>query len=238
MFRLLGVCCLVSVLVLAFSGGGRAADIADAVKRGPSIDYKGRTIVGSANRGIDNDTYFDVVKKAINMVETLPPDLRKQVGSIRLVFYDPPSPSRKKNDAYTNVVGVYTIGRNFNEPAPIIFYKDMKYSAPYEVAMSIVGNSLYAEDHLRMIDLRRQMAALRTAGDDGTSDKYKMLERENADLVAVVDKTDQNLLKISTCRGLKRNFDVLKAWNIRPDQRDRISQTMSNRDCWSVLPRT
>jgi hypothetical protein len=202
----------------------------EELKRASAIEYKGRTIVGSNYDGINNDLYFDTVKKAIDMIETLPPDLRKAVGSIRRVFYNPPSPQRQRNDAYTNIVGVYTIGPKFEEPAPIIFYKDMKFSAPYEVAMSIVGNSMYAEDHQRMIELRRQMGTMRAAGDT-SSDKYKTLEKEHANLQAVLDKTDQKLLNVDACRGLKRSFDVLKAWKVRTDEQDAIGRRLSARGC-------
>lgn len=203
-------------------------DFEDFPEPGPIQRYKGKILVGSSYPDVKNGGFFDTVKIAIDLTEQLPTELRKNIDLIQVIIYDPPSNHRDKNDEYTNTTGVYTLGSNLFQPAPVIMYRDLKWVAPVDIAYSLVGNAVSARRHRTMMDLKRRMDAL---GDE-TDPEYKKIKAQFEEMAAAVLKTDQAIVDRYRCEPMLAIFGAMKVWERDPSRRDAFARDLSSRKCW------
>lgn len=194
---------------------------------GPIEHYKGKLLVGSKYPDVKNTAFFENIKFAINLTNSLPPKLRKDIDLIKVIIYDPPSKHRAKNDAFTNTTGVYTIGPDLFQPAPVILYRDPKWVAPVNLAYSLVGNSVSARRHRTMMDLKLKMDRV----NDKASTPYKNLKAEFDEMQAAVLKTDQAIVDKYRCKPMLAVFSAMKIWEKNPKKRDAMARNLSSRNC-------
>jgi len=194
---------------------------------GPIQYYKGRMLVGSSYPDAKNGGFFDTVKFAIDLTDSLPPQLRKDTDLIKVIISDPPSDFRQKNDSYTNTTGVYTLGPDLFQPAPLILYRDVKWVVPVEVAYSLVASGVLARRHHTMMDLQRKMGEI----GDSTKPEFQELSAQFKELAADVLKTDQAIVDRYRCKPLLAVFAAMKVWESDPTKRDAMARNLSSRKC-------
>ena len=146
-------CLLFAVaLVLAFAVMSQNSTAAQSTA--PSQVYKGVKLVGTTYPGNWNEEFFRTTKKAIDMARSLPKARWNQSRLITTIIYDPPASQRQTlPGVYQDILGIYMRGNMADTqqanrwPAPIVIYKNLAFSSPMEVTVSLVGNGLHARDH-------------------------------------------------------------------------------------------
>lgn len=203
---------------------GKGVGLAAALRDGrvpagaPTEVYKGVTLVGSWFPKVRNKSFFRMVKKGIDMTQAFSAEDRKRIGLIKHVVYLPPHPDRPDVGVGENIVGVYTVD-GYDAPGYMSIFKDMRFSAPYLVAMSLLGNSFHAEAHERIRALARFQ-------DDPES------KAEAARLRGIVEKTDRKAWMQNECRILKANVRGFEALDVDPRHLDALKREMGDRGCW------
>lgn len=166
----------------------------------------GKALVGagypdiSVKSGSRNDRFFQQMVQAIQFVEKFPRGLRRYADMIREVIYNPPSEHRKRKDIYTNYVAVYTISRDFNQPAPMVVYSSMIFTNPRQLAMGLVINGVYADRHQQMIKLRKRINEMQKDPNLVGTDEFSQLMNKSIEMNASLYKTDLNIVEKYKCK--------------------------------------
>lgn len=190
--------------------------------------YKGKALVGSSYPDVKNTSFFKNVKLAIDLTESLPQKLRNDIDLIKVIIFDPPSKHRPKNDVYTNTIGVYSIGPDFFQQAPVILYTDPKWVAAVQITYSLVGNGVSARQHRTMMSLMKKIKA----ATDTKSAEYIAMQTQLAELVANLNKTDLQIVNKYRCQSLLAIFEAMKVWEKNAQKRDVFAKDLSSRKCW------
>lgn len=159
-------------------------------KPGPSIVYKGLTLIGSSYADADNEAFFRSMRKAIDAVTALPKELGDIARRIETVAYDPPSKHRQAAGVILDIDGVYVI-YDRQRKAPLILYKDIRSTSVQRIALSLIGGGVMATRHERLMSLLR------------TQEKPKLktdrLPREIEDRLAPIEATNPALVNEAEC---------------------------------------
>jgi hypothetical protein len=127
--------------------------LAGAAAAAETVAYKGRSIeVGDSKAAA---TCLGLLRKAIDMVEGMPPRLRAMGATVKTLRCNPGPGSAELKD---NVTGVYTHGRLDDPKVFIDFPRNPVYVAPGEMAVALVANSVYARWHNQYRDAKRRGA--------------------------------------------------------------------------------
>lgn len=194
---------------------------------GPIQKYKGKLLVGSSYPDIKNGSFFSNIKLAIDLTETLPKKLRRDIAQIKIIMYDPPSKHRKNNGAHTNTTGVYTIGPNLFQAAPVIIHRDTKWIAAVNIAYSLVGGSVAARRHNMMIDLKKKI----DSANSKNSPEIIAAKRMFNEIMASFTKSNQAIVDKYKCAPALAEFEAKKIWEKDPVKRDGFAKMLSTRGC-------
>lgn len=200
--------------------------------KGPVQEYKGYTLIGSTYKNANNDEFFKWMKWAIDLTQELPANLKKYPELIKEVRYDPPSKERPKNDAYTNIIGVYSIGPNDTYPAPIIIYKDVRWGAPIQFAYSLAGNGIRAARHKERLDLAAKLKLHNSNKKKMSANEFKRVQRKHYELTAALRKTDLKITEAYECEPMLYEYELKKLWESDSRRVDAISRELSARGCF------
>lgn len=200
--------------------------------KGPMQTYKGYTLIGSTYKNANNDEFFKWMKWAIDITQELPAKLKKYPEYIKEVRYDPPSKQRPKNDAYTNIVGVYSIGPNDTYPAPIIIYKDVRWGAPIQFAYSLAGNGMRAARHKERLQLAEKLSQHNSNIKKMSANELKKVQRKHYELTAALKKTDLKIVEAYECEPMLYQYELNKLWETDSRRIDAISRELSLRGCF------
>lgn len=200
-------------------------------KAGPSVSYKGRTLIGSTYPDADNEEFFKVVKKAIDLTAELPKELQRYVRKVDTVIYDPPSKHRKMKGVFIDIVGVYTI-QDLRKKAPVIVYKDLRYSSPLQVSMSLLGGGLHATRHLRAIKLLKAKDEIDSGKRNASADEKRKIEKEIGDFVSIINKSDDRLVNKAECNLQIVMHKADKAFGIGQQKISARINLINERKCW------
>lgn len=97
------------------------------------VNHRGRTILAVGHR--DAEQAVEVIRKGIDLAETLPPDLRRLAGIVKSLRYEAPPIGV---DVKSN--GTFMRGDN-----QIWFMKNPRNTSAGEVAANLVGNGVFGE---------------------------------------------------------------------------------------------
>jgi TPR repeat protein len=218
------------------SKGGAKAKLQKRVsqnfpKPGPIIEHEGFRLIGSTYPKAKNKTFFKTVKFALKLAKELPTKFQQDIKLLKDIIYDPPSPLRKKAGISQDIVGVYTIVDQSSAPAPVIIYKNLKWSSPVQVSLSLLVNSQYAKRHLERIALRRRLTTLAKSGETRTSE-FKKLNNRYQILQTGLDKSNLDVVDKLECEILHVKFTAVKAWKLDQGIQSALSRALSKRKCW------
>ncbi|CCQ73518.1 hypothetical protein [Magnetospira sp. QH-2] len=191
-------------------------------KGAPVEEYKDFILVGSWFKKAKNKSFFRTVKKGIDMLERLPPAMVDRAHLIKHIVYLPPSPERGKVGHLANIVGVFT-HENDETPGYLAIYKDMRFSAPYLIAASIVGNSHHAADHEEIRYLTRRLKG----GNDDETDHQARLAR----IKAKVDQSDKKAFLAQKCVIMRESLEIYRIFKIDPKHAKTLLRELRNRNC-------
>jgi len=200
-------------------------------KPGPIVEHEGYRLIGSTYPKAKNKTFFKTVKFALKLAKELPPKFQQDIKLLKDIIYDPPSPLRKKATISQDIVGVYTITDPDSAPAPVIIYKDLKWSSPVQISLSLLVNSQYAKRHLEQIALRKRLTDLTKNGETKTPE-FKKLNKRYQILQTGLDKSNLDTVDKLECEILHVRFTAVKAWKLDQRRQSALSRALSTRKCW------
>jgi hypothetical protein len=177
-----------------------------------TIDYKGRKI--TVPDGGKNELFLESIRKAIDIVEKMPPKLKALGGLITDLRYDPTPSDATNTSAYQNITGVYIVESKESLKGHIQFFRSPVYASPANYAKSIVGNGVYRQRHAKYIEARK------------TGDKAYMDYYEN-----IVTKKDLKLTLKAECEVMDVDIGVTKALEMDPKLINALTKERSNRGC-------
>jgi hypothetical protein len=163
-----------------------------------ALTYRGRSIeVGPTPEA---SACVELVRKGIDLVETLPADLRKLGGMITDLRCDPAPPKATNTSAYDNTTGVYVWESKTEPKGHIVFRRGPNFQAPSDVALSLVGNGVYARQHRDWIDARQKAAA----GDAAAKARLAYWD-------SVFTKSDRKAAVKADCENMDAAYQTMKA---------------------------
>jgi TPR repeat protein len=198
---------------------------------GPTQTYKGKTLVGSTYPGADNEAFFLMVKQGLDMTEKLPAKYREDIKLIREVIYDPPSPHRKASGPITNTPCVYTVGSDFMKTAPVIVYRDMKFSSGLQFVEAFAGTGGLARKHHEAMAVKRKMASLEAGGGKGSAD-YASLRQKHDTFMSGLQKANLDQAQQDNCEAMRLKFEIYKQFESDPRRQDAVAKRISSLNCW------
>lgn len=201
------------------AGIGVSLLIAASAAHAEGVEYRGRSIVvGASPRA---GACVDLVRKGIDLVEGMPANLRALGKEITRLRCDPVGPDARATSSADNTTGVYVIESKDEAKGHIVFRRDPAYLAASNIAMSLVGNGVYARRHREWVEGRHKLAK---SGDPALKAKVERLEK-------IMTKSDLDLVVKAECELLDTQYQTMKA--LKSDQQDlsALSRLMLRRGC-------
>lgn len=199
-----------AIVVLALTSVGALAQ---------TTDYRGRTIALSASPRAA--ACADLVRKGIDLVEGMPANLRSLGKEVTRLRCDPVGPDAHGTTSADNTTGVYVIESKDEARGHIVFRRDPAYLAAGNIAMSLVGNGVYARRHREWVEGRHKLAK---SSDPALKAKVERLEK-------TMTKSDINLTVKAECELLDVQYQAMKALKSDPQDLSALSRLMLRRGC-------
>ncbi|MEK7245580.1 MAG: hypothetical protein AAB223_06140 [Pseudomonadota bacterium] len=119
--------------------------------------FKDKRIVGSVYPDVDNQPFFDAVLQALEIAERLPPDVRRHVDIIDEIRYNPISEQMTQGGVVDPGIGYYDRRLSAEGRRVVFFRRDMKWSFPADVLLTIVHEGTHATQHRDAERLMREL---------------------------------------------------------------------------------
>lgn len=187
--------------------------------RAETISYRGRTI--AMPDGGNNALFEEHIRKAIDMVESLPPKYKTLGNYIKDLRYKPLPANATNTAAYENIVGTYVIESKDAVKGHIMFPRNPAFLAPANYAMSLVTNGVYYQWHSKYVEARQRM---------GKSPN----EQAKSDLAyyeALLGKKDLNLVIKAECEIMDVTIGTMKSLGLDAKKIDATTKERNNRGC-------
>jgi hypothetical protein len=184
----------------------------------PTQTYKGRTLQGYP--GADNEAFFALVKKGIDLSEGLPPRLKQQAAMVPVIRHRPAF--RYGESAVRDIMMVYTADMETPDRSYAAFQSNPQQVSAADVAIGLVGSGTY---HL----FNREAAQL-----SGRSDAES--KRRVAYLRGMVEKTLPTFPLAEECRIMADEIATMKALGLDEKRWKPVSKRMFQRSCPGAKP--
>ncbi len=175
------------------------------------VSYKGRTIVMGDSAAASQ--CLELVKKGIDMADTLPPKLKSLGSAVKDLKCDPPRMG--SNEVRDNVVGVYTMTSKTEAKGFIDFRRSPASLTAAQYTVALVVDGVYAGWH---------RDSVRAAKDPAQGDKARHLE-------TILTKGNLSDVLNAECVILSTTRDTLQALDLDPRHASGVARTMRERNC-------
>lgn len=182
-----------------------------------AADYRGHTI--RLNDSPQAAQCAAMVRKGIDLLDTLSPRLRALGHEVKDLRCEPTPPNATNTRAQDSVVGVYTVDGPNDPGGRIIFRRNPDASAANLVALSLVGNGVYARRQREYNEGKRHPSS-----SPAVRARMDWLEK-------VVTKSDINLVLRAECENMDATYEALKALDPDPRQLSALNRVMRERNC-------
>ncbi len=120
----------------------------------------GMKVYGSVYPDVNNGTYFRLMRQAFDMVEKIPPEVKKYVEIVDEIQYGPIS-KHYKPEGTIDAQGAY-YNKVLSEPGHRIIFarRDMLYSSPLYLLQTLVHEGTHAAQDQKSYDIRVEIAKL------------------------------------------------------------------------------
>ena len=133
--------------------------------------FKSKRVVGSVYSDVNNQPFFDAVLQALEISEQLPSDVRRHIDLIDEIRYNPISENMHQGGIADSGIGYYDRRLSSEGRRVIFFRRDMKWSYPADVLLTIVHEGTHATQHRDAERLARELpeqrARLKAIESDG-----------------------------------------------------------------------
>jgi hypothetical protein len=185
----------------------------------PAIEYRGHTILpGDAPQSAQ---CVAMVRRGIDLLDTLPPHLRSLGHEVKDLRCEPTPPNASNTRFEDSVVGVYTIEGLSDPGGRIVFRRNPNASAAALVAISLVGNGVYARRHREYNEGRRRLAQ---SNDPALRARVEWLEK-------VLSRSDLDLAVQAECENLDARYQVASLLDPWPRDLGDLAKIMRERNC-------
>ena len=127
--------------------------------------YKSKRIVGSVYPDVNNQPFFDAVLQALEISEQLPPEVRRHVDILDEIRYNPISENMHQGGVADPGIGYYDRRLGTEGRRVMFFRRDMKWSYPADVLLTIVHEGTHATQHREAERLARAKALGQAIGE-------------------------------------------------------------------------
>ncbi|MGE5475931.1 MAG: hypothetical protein ACM3Q1_04700 [Bacteroidales bacterium] len=193
--------------------------LAAGAARADGIDYRGRTITQGASPSAA--ACVALVRKGIDLVEGMPANLRSLGKEVTRLRCDPVTPGAQGTGTVDNTTGTYVLESREEAKGFILFRRDPAALAASNVAMSLIGNGVYARRHREWVEGRRKLAK---SNDPALKAKVERLEK-------IMTKSDVNLTVKAECELLDVQYQTMKALKADAEDLSALSRLMLRRGC-------
>jgi len=190
--------------------------VLNAPFRGPwERPYKRKRLSGSPYPDADNKAFYESAAKALDMASKLPEDLRRTIDLVDEIRYNPASEYFTKGGTLDVAVGFYDA--RLGEPGRRVIFirRDMRYSSPLHLLMTIVHEGTHAlqdkqaeEYEAALTGLRARLENLEAAG-KGAEAKAEALRQEIADKGGFVSRFRDGKIKDGRAESLVFECEAL-----------------------------
>jgi len=177
--------------------------------------YKRKRLSGSPYPDADNKAFYEAAAKALDMAAKLPEDVRPTIDVVDEIRYNPASAYFTKAGTLDLAVGFYDAGLGQRGRRVIFIRRDMRYSSPLHLLMTIVHEGTHAlqdkqaeEYETALTGLRGRLENLEAAG-KGSEAKAEALRREIADKDGYVSRFRDGKIKDGRAESLVFECEAL-----------------------------
>lgn len=190
-----------------------------AAAQAQALDYRGRTItLGASPRAA---ACADLMRKGIDLVEGMPANLRALGKEVTELRCEPVPADARNTGSADNTTGVYVLESKDEAKGHIVFRRDPAFLAASSIAISLVGNGVYARRHREWVDGRRKLAK---SDDPALKAKVERLDK-------IMTKSDINLVVKAECELLDTQYQTMKSLKSDPGDLSALSKLMLRRGC-------
>jgi len=193
-----------------------SSKVPNAPFRGPwERPYKGKRLSGSPYPDADNKTFYEAAAKALDMASKLPEGLRGAVEVVDEIRYNPASEYFTKVGTLDLAVGFYDARLGQRGRRAIFIRRDMRYSSPLHLLMTIVHEGTHAAQDKRAEDYEQALPSLRDrlenleAAGKGAHAKAEGLRKEIAEKEDYVSRFRDGKIKDGRAESLVFECEAL-----------------------------
>ena len=119
---------------------------------------KGKKLVGSIYPDVKNKKFFRTVKRSLEMAESLPESLRKNLNAVDEIRYNPASKHFTKNGGIDGTVAYFNRTLSSEDNRLIFIRRKMLWSSPLDTLLSLTHEGNHALQHRTAMNYQRDIA--------------------------------------------------------------------------------
>lgn len=207
-------------------------DRASGMGTRPQRTYKNVTLVGSGYEDINDEEFFSMLSKAIDIVGEMPQPARADAELVGEVVYDPPSKTKlgkDKADPRTVSADSFFVDSKRAKPGIVRIVTNLRFRSALDVAVyNLHKNGRATRLSIEAKALEKELAA-------GSLSAPKVAaKRERLALLrgGVVEKqSNPNAFNKLLCEQLTEEFQILKVLDAPPNMQNEVGKLLWNRGC-------
>lgn len=125
--------------------------------------YRGKKVHQSVYPDVDNKVFVEAVKKALDLMETVPAELRRPLEFIDEIRYNPQSKHMTKSGTTDAAVGYYNDALSVEGRRIVFVRRDMKWSSNADLFLTLVHEGTHALQHATAERHDRELPGKRAA---------------------------------------------------------------------------
>lgn len=125
--------------------------------------YRGKKVHLSVYPDVDNKPFVEAVKKALDLMETVPAELRRPLEFIDEIRYNPQSKHMTKGGTTDAAVGYYNDALSVDGRRIVFVRRDMKWSSNADLFLTLVHEGTHALQHATAERYDRELPGKRAA---------------------------------------------------------------------------
>lgn len=222
---------ILALLILAASTSARSADEQHIPAAGEQQTYKGFTFYGTTFKDRKSEDFFRIARLAVDMLGELPDADWNRSQVVRTIYYNPPSKFREPSDK-DNITATYVVLGLHEYPGPIVMYRSARYATALELALSLVGAGIYADDHRMFAAMHARLQAHQRGSKPIPEGERQEFERLYRVLHALLSNTaPPDLVLKADCRVLIAVYNALRVLNPESLEFNLRIRQMNERGC-------
>ncbi|TAN46150.1 MAG: sel1 repeat family protein [Rhodospirillales bacterium] len=210
---------------------GKSASVANYADR-PKKTYKGVTLVGSGYPDVNDEEFFNMLSKAIDMVGQMPAKPRADAEMVGEVIYDPPSKmklGKETGDPRTPIPDQFDVDPKRKKPGIVHIGSSIRFRSPIDIAVyNLHKNGRAARTALEAKEIERQLAGGGLSSGETAAKRERLAHLKGG---VLANRSNPKAYLKEHCAQMQEEFQVLKALDAPSQMRDALAKIMQSRSC-------